>query len=439
MSAYQDSEHADPTAADLSALWNRARKMSGYGDDRLAAVESLLEYNPNHARAKSLLAILLANRDSTKNRSRSLSLAREAISLRPEDAALKVAFARLCGDSESALEEKRSTLRAALAQDPGCLEASVMLLSSGQSVDEAVYEDITGRISDDNVQLHYELGAYFRKRDLARCRHHYRLVVRVMKGKIEAGAVDRKGLCSKASFWLATVEKGGEIAVDRCPREYVIGLYKGFAPTFDDTLVEKLHYRTPQLLREALAKGTNGGVPPVEGDAPEEMEYDRILDLGCGTGLSGERFRGLLSPGGSFLGVDLSPEMLVKAKERGCYTSTYCNDIETCFDVGAISSTAPFDLIIACDVFVYLGNLDKVFDGVKRSLSGNGTFAFSVELLDEDAKYNYVCHSAARFSHKQEYIRQLAADYGLEVVQQSKCVLRKNAGADVIGLLTVLR
>lgn len=106
MSAYQDSEHADPTAADLSALWNRARKMSGYGDDRLAAVESLLEYNPNHARAKSLLAILLANRDSTKNRSRSLSLAREAISLRPEDAALKVAFARLCGDSESALEEK---------------------------------------------------------------------------------------------------------------------------------------------------------------------------------------------------------------------------------------------------------------------------------------------------------------------------------------------
>ena len=58
--------------------------------------------------------------------------------------------------------------------------------------------------------------------------------------------------------------------------------------------------------------------------------------------------------------------MLVKANERGCYTSTYCNDIETCFDVGAIRSTAPFDLIIACDVFVYLGNLDKVFDGVKK-------------------------------------------------------------------------
>ena len=106
MSAYSTSDQPDPTASDLSTLWNRARKMSGYGDDRLLVLESLLSTNPNHARAKSLLAILLANRDSVRNRARSLSLAREAIALRPEDAALKVAFARLCGDEEATLEEK---------------------------------------------------------------------------------------------------------------------------------------------------------------------------------------------------------------------------------------------------------------------------------------------------------------------------------------------
>ena len=233
---------------------------------------------PPRPPAQSLFALLLANKDSVRNRARALTLAREAISLRPEDAALKVALARLCGDSEDADEEKRATLRAALAQDPANREASVMLLASGQNVDEGVYSDIMGKISDEDVQLHYELGAYFRKRDLTRCRHHYRVVVRVMKRRIEGGAVDRKGLCSKANFWLATVEKGGEIAVDRCPREYVVGLYKGFAPTFDDTLVEKLHYRTPQLLREALTKGTNGGVA-VEGDEPEEVRVHRVVKL----------------------------------------------------------------------------------------------------------------------------------------------------------------
>ncbi|GMH91025.1 hypothetical protein TrST_g9782 [Triparma strigata] len=423
-----------------SDLWTSARKMSGLGDERVATLEKLIGFNPQHARAKSLLAIILANRDAVANRSRALELARDAIALRPDDATLRIALARLMGDGDSALEEKRTALESALEIDPTNLEALVLYLTSSKNCDESTYENIQNTISDQDVNRHYELGVYFRRRNKERCKYHYGVVVRVMEKVIADTGRDPKGLHSKAKFWLATVEKGGEGAVERCPKEYVVGLYKGFAPTFDHTLVEKLHYKTPQLLRETLVSA-DGARPEDGAEGGGEREYSSILDLGCGTGLSGLRFKGLLGKEGSFLGVDLSPEMLVKANERGCYDECFCHDIETCFNIEGVRSRAPFDLVIACDVFVYLGNLERIFEGVKGSLGVNGVFAFSVELLEDDkgGKYNYICQTFARFSHKEEYIVQLAAEYGFEVVEMRKCVLRKNAGIDVVGLLTILR
>lgn len=175
------------------------------------------------------------------NRSRALELARDAISLRPDDATLRIALARLLGEGEGeTLEEKLLALESALEIDQTNLEAAVMYLTSSKNCDEVTYENIKNIITDKDVNRHYELGGYFRRRDKERCKYHYGVVVRVMEGVIADTGRDVKGLHSKAKFWLATVEKGGEGAVERCPKEYVVGLYKGFAPTFDHTLVEKV-------------------------------------------------------------------------------------------------------------------------------------------------------------------------------------------------------
>lgn len=37
------------------------------------------------------------------------------------------------------------------------------------------------------------------------------------------------------------------------PREYVVGLYNGYAETFDSHLQEALEYRTPTVIVESLA------------------------------------------------------------------------------------------------------------------------------------------------------------------------------------------
>ena len=46
------------------------------------------------------------------------------------------------------------------------------------------------------------------------------------------------------------------------------------------------------------------------------MAFERILDLGCGTGLAAPY---LSTFGGHLVGVDISPRMLEKARERKVY------------------------------------------------------------------------------------------------------------------------
>jgi len=86
----------------------------------------------------------------------------------------------------------------------------------------------------------------------------------------------------------------GQGAPSAPPAEVVAQTFDTYAPTFDQRLVEQLQYRVPELLRQALDR-----VRP-------EGNFD-ILDLGCGTGLVGERFRGRAR---SLVGVDLSEKML---------------------------------------------------------------------------------------------------------------------------------
>ncbi|CAL1131927.1 unnamed protein product [Cladocopium goreaui] len=84
-------------------------------------------------------------------------------------------------------------------------------------------------------------------------------------------------------------------------------------------------------------------------DAPEKLRY-----LHSGTGLMGPLLKDL---GVEHLeGVDLSSKMLqvAREKQRG-YDVLLCGDLVEIFD-----ETKSFDLVVAADVFVYLGDLSSV-------------------------------------------------------------------------------
>jgi predicted TPR repeat methyltransferase len=209
---------------------------------------------------------------------------------------------------------------------------------------------------------------------------------------------------------------GVEQTPGMAPQGYVADLFDNYADRFDAVLVDSLQYRTPELLVDLLMRDT----PP----APQD-----ILDLGCGTGLCGP----LLKPIARCLtGIDLSPNMLAKARERGVYDQLECVELNDYLARGE----AEFDLVVAADVFVYLGDLAPVFAGVRRALRSGGRFAFSVEAGD---RQDVELAATRRYQHSRPYLERLAAVHGFVVQTIETGVLRRNEGSDVAGHLALLR
>jgi predicted TPR repeat methyltransferase len=244
-------------------------------------------------------------------------------------------------------------------------------------------------------------------------------------------------MSGKAAFWLATMDSSPQRSVDvgvvhRCPKEYIVSLYSTFASNFDDLLVNKLHYQTPSKLRQVVDQmNTSSTSTPPD-------KFKCCLDLGCGTGLSGLAFRDCVE---DLVGVDLSPEMIERAKQRNCYKNLFVGDLESVFVVTPDWTPPVFDIVIACDVFVYIGDLKSIFHSIRKNVTCDGVFAFSTEALDEETcgTNPFTLHKNARFAHKKSYIENLANKTEFMLDSMTKTVIRKNKGTDVQGFLVVLR
>ena len=292
------------------------------------------------------------------------------------------------------------------------------------------------------VYVHYRLGTIFRtmlpkmQHHHSKSKHHFQSVLDLLNPPHMDESFDIQSqpdlydLELKSKFWLGTLnDDNNESAVERCPSNYIVSLYSTFAATFDDQLVNKLHYQTPTKLRKL--------VDEVVKQSSQIECFNNLADLGCGTGLSGLAFKSLAK---SMVGVDLSPEMIAKAEKRGCYKSLHVGDIESILTSPISTGEETYDMVIACDVFVYIGDLQSVFESVAKCLNPiHGLFAFSTELLEEDKKGNgYTLQTTARYAHRQSYIRSLSEQCGFKVISMKNEVIRKNAGKDIQGTLTIL-
>lgn len=210
-------------------------------------------------------------------------------------------------------------------------------------------------------------------------------------------------------------------AADRAPDDYVRTFFDNFAPEFDRRLTEDLEYRTPARMAEFLA-------PWLEG-----RQGLRIADLGCGTGLSGVSMR----PRAAFLaGVDLSPRMLERARERSIYDALDCEEIVAWL---GRREPASFDLVLAVDVLVYVGNLEPVVHACAGALAPGGLFAFSVERLEPDGGQDFRLARTGRYAHADDYVRRLAPSAGFRLEGSAQADLRKDEGKPVRGTLYALR
>jgi predicted TPR repeat methyltransferase len=194
---------------------------------------------------------------------------------------------------------------------------------------------------------------------------------------------------------------------DGAPSQYVAQVFDRYAGTFDAKLTQELHYTIPeQLVALARQYAANTG------------QWD-VLDLGCGTGLVGAA---IASYARKLVGVDLSVNMLAKAGERGLYQRTECMDLLTMMRGEAASS---YDVVIAADVFIYVGKIDEVVAEAKRLLRPGGLLVFSAEALEvlADAEADggnqpgYCLNPTGRFAHSSRYLASLAKTNGLRTLQ----------------------
>ncbi len=89
-----------------------------------------------------------------------------------------------------------------------------------------------------------------------------------------------------------------------------------------------------------------------------------ILDLGCGTGLCGELFKEFSA---RLTGIDISQEMITAAKAKNIYDELLVADIEQ-----ALTDYHDLDLVLAADVFTYIGELNGIFAQIRRALKKTG-------------------------------------------------------------------
>lgn len=198
------------------------------------------------------------------------------------------------------------------------------------------------------------------------------------------------------------------------PRRYVESLFDQYAPDFQSHVISTLRYQGHERLLRPLI------------DA--RQRFGRALDLGCGTGLCGQLIRPLVDV---LEGVDLSQAMVEQSRGTGLY------DTLTHADVGDYLKTAqcPFDLVMAADVFIYVGDLTEIFPAVRRLLSAGGRFVFTAEAsVGEDVQLL----PSLRYAHAEAYIRRLAEANGFRVDAIESAPIRYDQEKPIDGMYVYL-
>ena len=195
------------------------------------------------------------------------------------------------------------------------------------------------------------------------------------------------------------------------PLVYVESLFNNYAKNFERSLTKELDYKFPKKMCEFLID---------HNDIPNT--FDNAIDLGCGTGLSGEVFRDYVD---FFTGVDLSKNMLDIAKKKKIYdeflTGDICNILE--------KSTKKYNLFIIADVFIYIGELQDVFSKIKNRSEEGAIVIFSTEHMEE-GDYKLV---KQRYRHSKNYIEKTLKQNNFKLIDFKTEKLRKDKDSYITG------
>jgi ubiquinone/menaquinone biosynthesis C-methylase UbiE len=170
-----------------------------------------------------------------------------------------------------------------------------------------------------------------------------------------------------------------------------------------------------------------------------ELHFDSCLEIGCGTG---KNTAWLLGMANEILAIDLSEEMLLKAKlkinsPKVVFQSA---DINTKWTFG----TNKFDLTVFSLVLEHIENLDQIFEKLNESTQKNG-YVYIGELHPfkqySGTKARFETESGTQvvpcFTHNISDFTQVAARYGFAILKVNE-YFDDNNKASIPRILTLL-
>lgn len=219
----------------------------------------------------------------------------------------------------------------------------------------------------------------------------------------------------KTSQHMLSALSGETASAETCP-EYAANLFNNYALYYDQHLQTYLHYALPNQIVRLL-------------DDLSISQVDHSLDLGCGTGLTGQVLRDVSK---TLDGVDIADKMLAVARKKNIYDTLQAGNA-----VDFLKQTSSeYGLIVAADILPYFGELDQLFELISKRLAPQGYFIFTTEISDAAP---WTLQANARFSHHADYLQQLADKSGLQNRSRQQVVARQQEGKDLPVWLIALQ
>ena len=394
--------HQFPNAVTLYNIQGAANAGLGQLDDAIEAYNKALAIKPDHVDAYNNMGVALQEQGKLEE---AIEACNKALAIKPDYADAYSNMGNALKD-QGKLEEAIEACNKALAIKPDYAEAynnmGNALKGQGKLEEAIVIFNEALAIKPDFAEAYNNMGNALKEQG-------------TLEEAIKAynKALTIKPDYANAKHMLASLT--GE-TTNSAPREYVENLFDRYASKFDHSLVEKLEYNIPKILTNLIIKEHGNG------------SLGSIVDLGCGTGLTGvviKQFCSVLE------GVDVSNKMLEQAKTKNVYGKLTHADILEYLS----NYELDFDYFIFTDVFVYVGELSEVFRLIKARNKKPGKLVFSTEHTKKDG---FHLEKSGRYCHSKSYIKSLCRKFSYSVSHYSEANLRKEKGVFLTGGLYLL-
>ena len=401
--ALQAAEQASPGDPRIYLLLSRLAEHNGNPKAALGAMERAVKTLPNWPVSAIELALLLARQNQ---QTAAVDQAIYALGLAPESLDLLTRAIDIAHDAQQfslALEWLRRAEKLAPANRQLKQLIAFDLKILGYNADAiAAYTELLASDKGDTTAL---LG---------------RAQAALASGDLDLAQRDCSALLVLDSsneeyrFWT-------ELAHGRTPTTQpltiVRKLHDDMADVYDEHLVRSLRYQLPKQVAELIT-------------ARYPDHKLNVLDLGCGTGLLGVCLGRI---DGALVGVDLSEKMVAKAIRHNVYDRFHTVNL---LDALQATPQAQYDVIAACDVFIYVGDLTEAIPNAHRILIPGGHLIFSIEAATQD-EANLVLRPTMRYAHQSKHIETLCRDAGFDDVSLESTVLRFEGGEPINGFIVV--